>query len=819
MLRSVSLVLLLILILLLALGPIGCGGGSGSTGGTPGTPVRVAITPSPLSVTLGQTLQATAIVYDANNNVVPGQTITWSTNDPTRLTVSSTGLLCGGTWNTNFTVCTAGTAGTVSLTATSSTNLSVSVSVLVHGVVVGGVALVSISPSAISLNPGQILQATGTALDANNNPVSSQTITFTSSNTTVLTTSTSGLLCAGTWDTNFIHCTPGPVGTSDLTATATPSNITSSAVTVYVHDQADSLVVGPVGSALTCGVPSPAAGCVSMGAAAPANTSSYTAIACSNDATVCANLVPPQPAPCQLPPATLGAFTFASSNTAVATVAADTNNPNTVTVATAKGPGVAKITASLSGTNSLPATFTTCPPRSIYIHVADQPTTTTVSIAKAATATLAADIVDTNGISMTFTPSWTSTVTPVATAGTTGIITGVNPGTSTIVAACVPPTCNGGTQQAIYSNVVTATVTGTANAATVYATSSDAGTTTIVPINTSNNTAGTAINLPGGFSPPNSFIFAKSGSKAYLGSDSGVIILDPVAGTTSGDTTVKGKVLAVSPDGIIVIIVDTTIPNTVYEYIPGGGTITYNIPGAIAADFSPDHNRLFIVTSSNQVYEIGPGIFTPLPLGGAPADVALLASGAFAYVGDPATDVFSTCTNGQVGSVGIGSTLIKAAANPVPSPNNTNLQMIAVTGNQITQIDSVPGAAGAPCPNIPTHTVHAYPFPGVLAFTPVQLFVAPDSSRAVVTASDVANLLVYTIGTDAASGSTLTPSPIGLQNGATGAYTGGVTVDSSTVWVGVAGVNQVQGFTLSSGAPVAQVAVGFSPKLVAVRYQ
>jgi hypothetical protein len=152
----------------------------------------------------------------------------------------------------------------------------------------------------------------------------------------------------------------------------------------------------------------------------------------------------------------------------------------------------------------------------------------------------------------------------------------------------------------------------------------------------------------------------------------------------------------------------------------------------------------------------------------------------------------------------------------VPAPNNTNLQLVAVTGNQITQIDAVPGAVGSPCPAIPTNTAQAYSFPGVAAFTPVQLMVTADSSKAIVTASDVNKLLVYTLGNDATSG---VASTIPLSAGATGAYTGGVTLDSSTVWVGVAGTNQVQGFTLSTGAPVVQVPVTFSPKLVAVRYQ
>ncbi len=364
--------------------------------------------------------------------------------------------------------------------------------------------------------------------------------------------------------------------------------------------------------------------------------------------------------------------------------------------------------------------------------------------------------------------------------------------------------------------MVQATVSGTANATTVYVTSSDAGTTTIVPISTSSNAAGTAINLPGGFLPPNSFVFAPNGLKAFLGSDSGLMVLDPVAGTVTGVASAPGKVLAVSNDGGRVLIASTS-GNTVVQFDPSTGVVgTFNIAGALSGDYTPDRSLVFVGTNGNRVYESGTGIFNNFAVGGAPVGLALLASGAYAYAGDPTTDVFSTCSNTLVGNVGIASTLIKAAAKPVSPPNEFNLQMVAVTGNQITQIDAAPAAPALPCPGIPTNTAQAYSFPGVAAFTPVQLFVTPDSSRAIVTASDVNQLLVYTVGATAASGSVTT---IPLTNGATGAYTAGVTIDSTITWVGVAGVNQVQAYNLASGTPVTSVSVGFTPNLVAVRYQ
>ncbi len=675
---------------------------------------------------------------------------------------------------------------------------------------------VAIAPSTISLNVGQVQQVSAVVKDASGNQVLTETLDFSSSNSSVVSTSPSGLLCAGAWDATFVHCTPGPVGTANLTVKTSPSNLTSSAVTVYVHQPADSIVVGPVGTQLACGVQvPPATSCVSKGATAPANTLSYTAIACSNSAAICA----PSAAPCQLPENTIGAFDFGSSNTLVATVAPDTANPNTVAVATATGPGLAKITANLSGTSSLSADFITCAPASINIHLSGQATTTALSMAKGATNTLVADILDVNNIAMTNIPlNWVSSSIPAATVTSAGVVTAVAPGTANIVAACAPPSCNAGTTQALYSNVVSTTVTGAGNATTVYVTSSDAGTSTIIPISTADNSVGTAINLPTGFTAPNSFVFAPSGAKAFLGTASGLLIFDPGTGGFTPIVQAKGKVLRVSPDSNSIAIVDTTPGvNNFYVYNIGSTTLqTFSISGATAAEFTPDSTRLFVVTSGGRVYEIANGTFSNNVASGPATDVSLLASGSFAYVADLNGEVYSTCTNELADMVfppppDVTPILIRAAAKPISA--NTRLQMIAIVGSQIEQIDVTPGAPGSPCPAPPINAATPWPFPGVAAFTPVQLLITPDSSKAFVTASDVAKLLVYTIGTDSSTG---TASTISLAGAATGATTAGVTLDSSTVYVGVNG-NEVQAFKVSDGSLIKEIPVSLTPKLVAIQ--
>ncbi|MYG84758.1 MAG: hypothetical protein F4192_05690, partial [Gemmatimonadetes bacterium] len=57
-------------------------------------PTRIAVTPSSHTLeTIGATVQLTATVRDQRNNVMSGQTITWSSGDAAVATVSGTGLV------------------------------------------------------------------------------------------------------------------------------------------------------------------------------------------------------------------------------------------------------------------------------------------------------------------------------------------------------------------------------------------------------------------------------------------------------------------------------------------------------------------------------------------------------------------------------------------------------------------------------------------------------------------------------------------------------------------------------------------------------
>src|SRR5438128_12680081 len=57
---------------------------------------------------------------------------------------------------------------------------------------------ITVSPSSLSLNPGQVAQLTPTFLDANGNAVGNTVFTYAA--TRAVQVSTNGLVCAGTWD-------------------------------------------------------------------------------------------------------------------------------------------------------------------------------------------------------------------------------------------------------------------------------------------------------------------------------------------------------------------------------------------------------------------------------------------------------------------------------------------------------------------------------------------------------------------------------------------------------------------------------------------
>lgn len=636
---------------------------------------------------------------------------------------------------------------------------------------------VSVIPTSVSLNRGQVQQVIPRALDQDAALLLAD-FTFATGNNAVFTVSNNGLVCAGTWDslTTPVVCTPSaavcaPASncTANLTVTATAGGVSvmSTPVPVFIHDVVDNIVVTPA-----------AVNCLSQdNDTGPDITQQFSAQAFSgvNDIT-----------------ATVGPFTWASNQTNIATI-------STTGLATGELPGVSSITATVSGVVSPAAPLTICPPASISLHVMGS-AATAFSVAVNGTQTLAVDIVDTLGEPLEGVPVAYQFSNPniASINATTRVVTGSVVGATGIIAHCTPPSCNQNSTISTYSNVVMATVTGTPAASTVYATCTTC--TTLIPINTATDTAGTAITLP---QMPNSILFTRDGVTLFLGSANGLMIVD--AGTNTVTSTVSnlpGRALAVSPDGNRVVV--SNIPGaTVFIFDRTANSITaLGISDATAAAFTPDGVKTFITAANSLFVASTQFALQNIPLAAVANDVSVLPGGSFAYLaGGQASSITAraTCDNSEVDSDATPATspaLIAALpdGSRVVAANSPNLEVITVT----------PTFAG--CPPSPGGVLTSVDF-AQGAFTPRQMIVLPDATRAYVT-SNLTSLLAY----DVAGG---TPSAIPLTGGAS-PTTGGATVASDRVYVGGSN-NAVHRINVGTATDAASISLTFMPDLVAVR--
>src|SRR5215469_8388797 len=292
----------------------------------------------------------------------------------------------------------------------------------------------------------------------------STTVTYTSSDTSILTVSPAGIACGGHWDALFTTCTPGSPGVVQVTASALGGS--SIPTFVFVHPPIDNITVNGI---LLTGVPVQEP-CLSQ---SQSMTLEAHAFSQGNDIT-----------------ASVGPFTWSALNPTVATLTPLSNtaiNPVTNTTynfatnqatATAAMPGITYIYASASGvtsttfqqptlTNSSGATspvldfFSTCPIQNIGLELGEAGSgQTSLVAAKSGTApTVVATLSDVMGASSL--PSsqggvvlskipltWSASQPGALNIGTgctqSCALAVASPGAGTITASCSPPTCNVG---------------------------------------------------------------------------------------------------------------------------------------------------------------------------------------------------------------------------------------------------------------------------------------------------------------------------------------------------------------------------------------
>src|SRR6266480_1361381 len=170
----------------------------------------VDVTPPTATVQAGQTVQLSATPKDINGLPLSGRTATWTSSNTSVATVSNAGLVS------------AVTPGSATITATSE-GKSGTATITVTGVTTVPVATVDLTPATATVQAGQTVQLTATPKDSNGNALSGRTVTWTSSNNSVATVSTSGLVSGVTPGSATITATSeGKSGTASITVTDIP---------------------------------------------------------------------------------------------------------------------------------------------------------------------------------------------------------------------------------------------------------------------------------------------------------------------------------------------------------------------------------------------------------------------------------------------------------------------------------------------------------------------------------------------------------------------------------------------------------------------
>ena len=185
-------------------------GGKSSTASVTVTPVPIAsVSVSPLTATLtvGQGTTLTATVTDANGAVASSASVAWSSSNPGVAAVSSTGDV------------TTGSAGTATITA-SSGGKSGTAMITVNAAAPGPIATVQVTPAVGTVKASKTLQLSAKAFDAAGAQVTSATFVWTTSNGTLATVNTSGLVSAKRAGVVTITATAnGKTGSSLITVT------------------------------------------------------------------------------------------------------------------------------------------------------------------------------------------------------------------------------------------------------------------------------------------------------------------------------------------------------------------------------------------------------------------------------------------------------------------------------------------------------------------------------------------------------------------------------------------------------------------------
>jgi trimeric autotransporter adhesin len=739
------------------------------------------------------------------------------------------------------------------------------------GPIVGQPFAITLQPRifGISLNYAQIGQVSApSATDCKGSAATISTYTygiFNASGQADLTIAdidpANGKLCAGSWNRNssggvadFTTCTPNNK-TGEVFVVATGGGVSSNPLPIFIHPVVTGVVLGnptPQANCSTDPLTDPSSNCCPLATQAVVTAPLYQAGACLSQgstgqlaARVYRNATtnPADNITCQV-----GHLTYTAQTSGVVSI--DENG-----VATAQAPGSTIINASLSNAASSAGFFSTCPPTSIQLsvpNVSGTPGVTSVVVNQNNTQPITSVVTDKNGtvltgLSLEFVSTAPTTIPP-ASAGT---VTPLFPGAASITAICLPPSCNSssfnqiglfGNGKPITSNPISVTTPGQ-NSTLLYIASTKSR--YMVPIDFVTNAPPQPLKLP---FVPNSMVISNDGSSIYMGSANEIMVVNALTNAVSReDATVKGIVLAISPDGTTLVVTDPTLGQT-YLYAASTGS-TSGSAGASAggivstyggvathASFSPDSQTVYITTgtvvSQADPVTLTPAVITPtnqmlvhatftgwtaVPLTTPASDVSVTVPSVGAYLAGATTTGRSYCPSTTISADGNSTTnefypLADTAIVPTDRVIATSdgLHILGATvagGVSLSDLGfSQTAPKGLPigacpqtvAPNFFTASrtsTTTIPL-GVSATAITGIVPTPDSTVAIVTYTGSGSLPAYHPATGAIT-------PVALTGSATAPVSGVASADDTTFFVGTSGdkaVHLISTSTLTDNA-------------------
>jgi len=541
-----------------------------------------------------------------------------------------------------------------------------------YGELITSIASISLSPTTggISLAFGQTQQSSApNAKTCLGTPASAGAFTYGTTNNQLVDISPTGNMCAGTWNrntgggiANYTICSkPNPLPISSnlpygvAYVSASAQGVTSNPVQVFVHAQVTSVtLVGPQSCVSQAAPP------VQLDAQACfAGSNNTQQLLCAPSTVTSANYACPAPSGATISncSSVIGTLSYSVATSSIASINSETNQ------ITAELPGTTIITASIAGSGSSAGYFSTCPPASINVTLANGSTSGTVT--QGVTQDLTTTVIDTNGNPITGLSLTYQSTDPIdISASNNGNITTNFPGVASVTAICQPSVCNPapideigvfGTGLPVSSNPVTITVPGTASDFVWFGAPGQSQYFT--PIELLTGTPGSSVRLP---YVPNSMLMDRLGSDLYFGSSHELMVYSTNSNSiVKQDTNAPGVVLAVAPNNGLLLINDQ-VRQVFYVYSPAGGVSSTFGGMGTAAQWTPDSQTLYVTdstaagpghTDTLYVYNFNTGwTTTDLSATGGATNLAITTPGVGAYLSGNPTVAHTWCPAGNVGN-------------------------------------------------------------------------------------------------------------------------------------------------------------------------